>query len=240
MYKRRIKEWGLDKSLKKDEVLAMLRKKVHRGKAGKTSNFLLRGRVVEWQNVERYLKRHRFNSESLTELLDAPDTPEALRCYTPPPELSRGIPVPCPRSAFEMAIFSLNLMASRLPKSPLYMPSSSVASSFHYLHLKWSMHKSLEHLTKGIQSWAESDWSLYTARMSRSFHLLGDLVESESPGSIIALVRAFHLLKQTRLTAAAGSMLHTVCKLSASSDQDPRAMLCLTLYNLTAEELKEL
>lgn len=57
MYKYRFKKWGLDKKYKEKEVIQMSLLKQQRIVAGKQSIFFVRGRQVEWEQVERYLRR---------------------------------------------------------------------------------------------------------------------------------------------------------------------------------------
>ena len=242
MYKRRIKQWALDKKLKKDEVLAMLRKKVQRDTVGKASDFMLRGRHVDWQNVERYLRRHKIDPQSLSESLDVPSTPKALRCDTPPPQITRQVSMPLQCSAFEVALLSLEMMVERIPLLPPPIPGQSVSSlNFRYMTLKWSTHKTIEHLVLGIQSRDKGNLPLHTARLHTSFTQLENLVQSDSVSSIFTIVRAFQCLKQARLISAAEYMLHKVCHLvSNTSGQDPRTLLCLALHTLTDFELDKL
>ncbi|KAH6983907.1 Clr5 domain-containing protein [Ilyonectria destructans] len=57
MYKHRFKKWGLDKKYKEKEVIQMSLLKQQRSVAGKQSIFFVRGRQVNWEQVEKYLRR---------------------------------------------------------------------------------------------------------------------------------------------------------------------------------------
>lgn len=48
MYRTRIRKWGIDKNNKAAEVAYMLKLKKQRDAQGKTSNFFIRGRPVDW------------------------------------------------------------------------------------------------------------------------------------------------------------------------------------------------
>jgi hypothetical protein len=61
MYKRRIRLWGLDKKHKKHEVLEILRLEAQRVAEGKRSTFVLRGRVVDMDDINRYLMRKKIS-----------------------------------------------------------------------------------------------------------------------------------------------------------------------------------
>jgi hypothetical protein len=81
MYKNRITKWKLDKRNKESEIMAVVRKKHQRDAVGKASEFHLRGRLVDLDNVHRYLKRKGMSIENAIELNAA--TPPELRCCTP-------------------------------------------------------------------------------------------------------------------------------------------------------------
>jgi hypothetical protein len=81
MYKNRITKWKLDKRNKASEIMAVVRKKRQRDAEGKDSEFHLRGRLVDLDNVHRYLKRKGMPIENAIELSAA--TPPDLRCCTP-------------------------------------------------------------------------------------------------------------------------------------------------------------
>ncbi|KAH6976414.1 hypothetical protein BKA56DRAFT_488235, partial [Ilyonectria sp. MPI-CAGE-AT-0026] len=49
----RLQKWGLDKKLREKEVVQMFLLKQQRDAAGKQSAFLVRGRPVDWEQVQR-------------------------------------------------------------------------------------------------------------------------------------------------------------------------------------------
>jgi hypothetical protein len=57
-YKRRIKDWGLDKNFKNCEMKAIVRKQQRRTAEGKKSVFEVKGRQVEPSIIERAQKRY--------------------------------------------------------------------------------------------------------------------------------------------------------------------------------------
>jgi tetratricopeptide (TPR) repeat protein len=81
MYKNRITRWKLDKRNKEPEMMAVIRKKCQRDAVRKASEFHIRGRLVDLDNVHRYLKRKGMSIENAIELSAA--TPPELRCSTP-------------------------------------------------------------------------------------------------------------------------------------------------------------
>jgi hypothetical protein len=81
MYKSRITKWGLEKRNKGLEIMAVVRKKNQRDRMGKASEFRVRGRLIDMDNVQRYLKRKGISLEDGIKLSVA--TPPEVRCCTP-------------------------------------------------------------------------------------------------------------------------------------------------------------
>lgn len=57
MFKTRIVRWKLEKRLKEQEVIHMMKLNQQRHAAGKNSSFRVRGHTVSWERIEQYLKR---------------------------------------------------------------------------------------------------------------------------------------------------------------------------------------
>jgi hypothetical protein len=84
MYKARLKTWGLRKNNRRHEVEVILKIKDERDKLGKQSAFLLGGREVDLDDIERYRRRHRVElPNSDTEELTSSEGLD-LVCFTPP------------------------------------------------------------------------------------------------------------------------------------------------------------
>src|SRR5437764_9704762 len=82
MYKKRITSWGFDKKHKLHEVQAIIRKRAQRSAAGKRTIFYLRGRPVDLDDVERYVKRKCKSIEA--DSLGSAPTPPDLVCLSVP------------------------------------------------------------------------------------------------------------------------------------------------------------
>ena len=82
MYKNKITQWGLDKNNKKTEIMAMVRKRSKRAAFGKESRFKVRGRVVNPEELDRYLKRARVTAAEIVQAHSA-SMPPGLECFTP-------------------------------------------------------------------------------------------------------------------------------------------------------------
>ncbi|KAH7169920.1 Clr5 domain-containing protein [Dactylonectria macrodidyma] len=57
MYKHRLQKWGLEKKYKEKEVVYMSLLKQQRAAHGKRSVFFIRGKEVDWGQIEKYLNR---------------------------------------------------------------------------------------------------------------------------------------------------------------------------------------
>ncbi|KAF6802639.1 hypothetical protein CSOJ01_11455 [Colletotrichum sojae] len=85
MFRTRINKWGLDKKLKEDDVLEMLRLKRQHDVIGKRSHFTIRHQDVEWDRVVEYLRR-RPDLEKRIRAADATRSKISdLICRTPSP-----------------------------------------------------------------------------------------------------------------------------------------------------------
>jgi hypothetical protein len=82
MYKNKITSWGFDKKHKLHEVQAIMRKRAQRSAAGKRTKFYLRGRPVDLDDAERYLKRRRRSTTA--DFLRSVPTPPDLVCLSVP------------------------------------------------------------------------------------------------------------------------------------------------------------
>lgn len=87
MYKYRLQKWGLDKKLREKEVVQMFLLKQQRDAAGKQSVFLVRGRPVDWEQVERYLQRRPdLQTKIKAGMLQMSKLDSDLICRSPSPE----------------------------------------------------------------------------------------------------------------------------------------------------------
>ena len=85
MYRQRIKDWGLDKNHKDNEMKAIVRKYEGRVAEGKASTIRIRGRSIDYQDVVRYWKRKHLTIDAVLALRSMSKTPEAVECLTPMP-----------------------------------------------------------------------------------------------------------------------------------------------------------
>ena len=85
MYKRRIKQWGLDKNNKDDEMRAVVRKTKARLDQGKQSKIHVRGKAIGDEEIIRYWKRKGISIDDVIARRAASGTPEAVEIVTPVP-----------------------------------------------------------------------------------------------------------------------------------------------------------
>ena len=84
MYKTHIKQWGLDKKNKENEMRVIVRNKQQMDDQGKASAFRIRGRLVDYRDVVRYWERKGVRIEDVIAQRTKSVTPEAVKCFTAP------------------------------------------------------------------------------------------------------------------------------------------------------------
>ncbi|KAL8722070.1 MAG: hypothetical protein Q9225_001392 [Loekoesia sp. 1 TL-2023] len=82
-YKRRIKEWGLDKNNKEKEMRAIVRKFAQRKANHKSSKFRVRDQEVDYSEIVRYFARKGVSIDDVMARRKTSATPEAVICFTP-------------------------------------------------------------------------------------------------------------------------------------------------------------
>ncbi len=92
MFKSRINTWGLEKKLKACDVVQLLRLKHERETLGKPSSvFTVRGRTVDWDRVNTYIKRKGLEVSAILTVVGSDgvlSNPSAdIICRTPSPDL---------------------------------------------------------------------------------------------------------------------------------------------------------
>lgn len=83
MYKTRIKQWGLDKKNKENEMRAIVRKSKHVRDQGKPPSFHVRGRSIDYKDVVRYWERKGLRIEDVIAQRSESKTPETVDCFVP-------------------------------------------------------------------------------------------------------------------------------------------------------------
>jgi hypothetical protein len=73
-------KWGLAKYNREKDMIHILRKNNQRAAIGKRSEFRVHGKVVEWEEIERYFSR----KKELTQKTASCATPPYIGCRTPP------------------------------------------------------------------------------------------------------------------------------------------------------------
>ncbi|KAH7118267.1 Clr5 domain-containing protein [Dactylonectria estremocensis] len=87
MYKHRLQKWGLDKKYKEREVIFMSLLKQQRDALGKQSVFYVRGRRVNWGQIEKYLhRRPDLQTKIRAGMLKLNSSGSDVVCSSPPPD----------------------------------------------------------------------------------------------------------------------------------------------------------
>ena len=84
MYKTHIKQWGLDKKNKEQEMRAIVRKSKQLESRGEKATFRVRGRLVDYKDVVRYWERKRVSIDDVVTQRSSSKTPEAVDYLTSP------------------------------------------------------------------------------------------------------------------------------------------------------------
>lgn len=86
MYKYRLKKWDLDKKYKEREVIQMSLIKQQRKSVGKRTIFFIRGKQVDWDQVERYLyRRPDLQTKIKAGMLKMSSSNFGIACRSPSP-----------------------------------------------------------------------------------------------------------------------------------------------------------
>jgi hypothetical protein len=84
MLKKRIKKWDLDRNHKQADMLYAVKVALERESQGKKTAFLIRGRVVSFEEVQHYFRRKGVRDlRSLLKEADAPAPTTRIECHTP-------------------------------------------------------------------------------------------------------------------------------------------------------------
>ena len=104
MYKTRIKQWGLDKKHKENEMRAIVRKTKTLGSQGKSATFRVRGRPIDYEDVVSYFKRKNVRLEDVITQRTGSKTPEVVEHFITVPS-----PITTPESIAipERILFSI-------------------------------------------------------------------------------------------------------------------------------------
>ncbi|KAI9765917.1 MAG: hypothetical protein M1840_007058 [Geoglossum simile] len=98
-YQRKFSEWRLRKNFSADEMEEVIRKRKERGDENRASAFVVRGRPIAPEKIDRYVKRRNINEDTLvSQRSPSATTPSAIDNYTP----STGVPAtPVPSGGVE-------------------------------------------------------------------------------------------------------------------------------------------
>ena len=99
MLKKRVKKWDLDRNHKQADMMYALKIAFERESQGKKTAFIIRGRVVPFEEVQHYFRRKGVRDvSSLMNEATAAEPTTRIECHTPGPFFSQpaGQPFPTP------------------------------------------------------------------------------------------------------------------------------------------------
>jgi len=218
MYKTRIKKWQIDKNQKAWEVAHMLKIKQERDALGKRSEFIVRGRKVDWRKIEMYLKRDPVLTRKLDTnrgMLDmVVGNASGIICRTPSPDPAVEFSIPLPpiaspenRLPEELARITRDYCAGALDQGIwIRMPDGSYGS-----------HRGMQ-TGPTLRTWAQNMRAarqlISTGSVGEGFRRLGDsmdamqdLIKDEDPSLL------FHMLGNTMgMTPDSKDLGATICR----------------------------
>jgi hypothetical protein len=184
MFKSRITKWKLDKKLKGEEVLALLFLQRDRELLNKRTEYTIRGRPVDLENINRYVRR---NPSLLTRFRtgDAPRSQYTLevRCHTPPPSPRPSLSPPGELSLTEEVLGLFRNYIDGSLSSGAWDLEYDVSCTSH-----WADDRSDELLERVITSFAlvnrcmiRGDKIDINAILNPAFESLREIITAQSP-----------------------------------------------------------
>src|SRR4051812_7827149 len=133
MYKTRIKSWGLDKNFKESEVVELFRLRRERDRLGKPTDYMIRGRVVDWERVNSYVKRKGLDIASQLDASSSGYSPSAreVSCRTPSPRPGERFASPASSivSSFSSSSATTAISNPQDPRNALFSTSPYLLST---------------------------------------------------------------------------------------------------------------
>jgi len=163
MLKKRIKKWDLDRNHKQADMLYAVKIALERESQGKKSAFLIRGRVVTFEEVQHYFRRKGVRDlRSLVKDADVARPTTRIECRTPEPT---NIPVEsgdCPVSGIEVATKSFENDPRRSSSGITLIPDPNRVGRVLPQSLELSQLDQLLHYGRDYcNSWFERrDWKI--------------------------------------------------------------------------------
>lgn len=190
MYKDRIKLWGLDKKNKRHEVKEILRQRARRRAVGKKTQAILRGRVVDMIDIDRYAKRKGLALYPEDYLDDGSAAPQHLICFTPPPT-PLSLDAPEALQNIERFLHSYNAFVDDSIQSGLWtvgrdvMGFACVSGVEYPISARDRFFLSVE---RGVRRYNLKEMSQAYRQWRVAFEELRPVVQSRRPSQLLCLV----------------------------------------------------
>ncbi|KAK5661857.1 hypothetical protein OQA88_9961 [Cercophora sp. LCS_1] len=127
MYKTRIKSWGLDKNFKESEVVELFRLRRERDRVNKPTIYLIRGREVDWERVNTYVRRKGLDIAALIDA--AVSSPSSASSSAAAREVTCRTPTPEPAGSSTTITTTSTLTATERFTSPASTTSSTFSDT---------------------------------------------------------------------------------------------------------------
>ena len=242
MFKTRIRSWGLHKKNKYHEVRAILRYHTRRKLLGKKSRFVLRGRVVDLADLERYAQRKQLSLNP--DDLSSPASPliQDLNCFTPP---STPLPfdAPVPLRNTEKFLHSFNAFLRDSLQEGLWKLGKDVMGiaciqGVEYLTSARDMF--FLSIERGVRRYKLGDISQAYRQWRTAASEMQSLITFRKPSQLLGLVELVAHLAQCK-GEVASLLLRYIGHLVKDYDHcDARISMLESLSRLQAEDLADL
>jgi hypothetical protein len=241
MYKSRIKAWRLDKKNKAHEVAEILRQQAARRALGKKSSFVIRGRMVDIADVERYATRKGLALD-FEPASTAPITVPDLMCFTPPPT---PVPVDAPTSMrnVEHFIYSFDAFVRESLQLGLWELGRDVRGFACVLGSEYpttARDGFFLAIERGVKRYQLGDITQAYRQWRTAFDGLRTLVSARRPSQLLCLIDLFARLAECQAQVA-GLLLRYLGDLTSDFERtDPCTSMLQSLSRLQSEDLLDL
>ncbi|KAI5802999.1 Clr5 domain-containing protein [Geopyxis carbonaria] len=144
-YKKKLREWKLEKKIPRRKMVAALKIEASRRTRGKETEFKFHDQIVTRKHLERSKQTYHTDLDEMEGLEDsvAPEVPSDMECTTPPDSTSTNLPptqsagsTAAPESPVEPPLASPMQESLEKPPSPIYINSRSTSPSHDIARLR--------------------------------------------------------------------------------------------------------
>ncbi|KAK3939983.1 Clr5 domain-containing protein [Diplogelasinospora grovesii] len=238
MYKTRLKEWGISKTVKSTEVVAALQTLENYQAVGKSSQVTIHGKEIDLEFVRNYIKRNK----SRIKRLDVGEAAISLALGTnnkpPRPRVGLGYDRPAEELLSTMAVYVDGAFSGKqwfVDVDGSCRSRKGGRGNFFLLDL-WDR---LDIASKLMAESAEVD---LVRMLDPAFGYLDDIIREEDPRSVPFLMSCFEVLRYRGRVDLMGLFLRYTAQLSARmlGGKHPQSRIwkqCLEMYDEEHQQL---